>query len=111
MVRALGFEPKDRRIEDRSRIQIAFTLALDHRSHPEETPMSKRKEHGSMSKLLLRARERIQTALNWNHGYEGGQGIVEYALSLVLIANIVVVILSVVGHQISNRFGVINNNL
>ncbi|MGD0371366.1 MAG: Flp family type IVb pilin [Candidatus Dormibacteria bacterium] len=42
---------------------------------------------------------------------EKGQGMVEYALILVLIAIVVIVILQVVGHQVNNVFSNISNAL
>ncbi|MGA8208280.1 MAG: Flp family type IVb pilin [Candidatus Dormiibacterota bacterium] len=40
-----------------------------------------------------------------------GQGMVEYALILVLIAVVVIVILSVVGHNTSDVFSNVSNGL
>lgn len=42
---------------------------------------------------------------------ESGQGMVEYALILVLIAIVVIVILTTVGHQINNVFSNISHGL
>ncbi len=42
---------------------------------------------------------------------EGGQGMVEYALILVLISIVVIVILQVVGKQVNNVFSNISNGL
>jgi pilus assembly protein Flp/PilA len=42
---------------------------------------------------------------------ERGQGMVEYALILVLIAVVVIVILTVVGNQVSNVFSNVSNGL
>jgi pilus assembly protein Flp/PilA len=42
---------------------------------------------------------------------EKGQGMVEYALILVLIAIVVIVILTVVGHQVNNVFSNISSSL
>ncbi|NJM05034.1 Flp family type IVb pilin [Candidatus Gracilibacteria bacterium] len=42
---------------------------------------------------------------------EEGQGLVEYALILVLIAIVVIGILSVLGGQVSNVFSQINSGL
>ena len=42
---------------------------------------------------------------------EEGQGMVEYALILVLIAIVVIVVLAVVGHQVSDVFNNINSGL
>ena len=41
--------------------------------------------------------------------HEEGQGLVEYALILVLIAVVVIAILSLVGNQVSNVFSSINS--
>jgi pilus assembly protein Flp/PilA len=42
---------------------------------------------------------------------ERGQGMVEYALILVLIAVVVIVILTVVGNQVSNVFSNVSSGL
>ncbi|MGZ6378782.1 MAG: hypothetical protein ACXWO2_09560 [Candidatus Limnocylindrales bacterium] len=42
---------------------------------------------------------------------EGGQGLAEYALILVLIAVVVIVILTVVGRQVNNVFSNVSNGL
>jgi pilus assembly protein Flp/PilA len=42
---------------------------------------------------------------------EEGQGLVEYALILVLIAIVVIVILSVLGKQVNNAFSNVSNGL
>ena len=42
---------------------------------------------------------------------ERGQGMVEYALILVLIAIVVIVILQVVGNQVNNVFSNVSNGL
>jgi pilus assembly protein Flp/PilA len=42
---------------------------------------------------------------------ESGQGMVEYALILVLIAIVVIVILTMVGHQVNNVFSNISHGL
>ncbi len=42
---------------------------------------------------------------------ESGQGMVEYALILVLIAVIVIVILTTVGHRVNNVFSNISHGL
>jgi pilus assembly protein Flp/PilA len=42
---------------------------------------------------------------------ERGQGMVEYALILVLIAVVVIVVLQVVGNQVNNVFSNISNGL
>jgi len=42
---------------------------------------------------------------------EGGQGLVEYSLILILVAIVVIVILSVVGAQVNNVFSNVSNGL
>lgn len=42
---------------------------------------------------------------------ESGQGMVEYALILVLIAVVVIVVLTTVGHQVNNVFSNISHGL
>jgi len=42
---------------------------------------------------------------------ESGQGLVEYALILILIAIVVIVILNVVGQQVNNVFSNISNGI
>lgn len=42
---------------------------------------------------------------------EHGQGMVEYALILVLIAVVVIVILGIIGHQVNNVFSNVSNSL
>lgn len=42
---------------------------------------------------------------------EGGQGLVEYALILVLIALVVIVVLQVLGNQVNNSFSNVANGL
>jgi pilus assembly protein Flp/PilA len=44
-------------------------------------------------------------------GEEDGQGMVEYALILLLIAIVVIVILQVVGKQVNNVFSNVSNGL
>ena len=61
-----------------------------------------------LSGLYLRLKARF--ALQLEQGEEG-QGMVEYALILVLIAIVVIVILSVLGKQVNNAFSNISNGL
>jgi pilus assembly protein Flp/PilA len=42
---------------------------------------------------------------------EDGQGLVEYALILVLVAIVVIIVLSILGPQIGNVFSQINQTL
>lgn len=60
-----------------------------------------------MSGLYLRLRELMLSARN----EERGQGMVEYALILVLIAVVVIVILTVVGNKVNNVFSNVSNGL
>jgi pilus assembly protein Flp/PilA len=66
----------------------------------------------AMQSQVLRLREfaseRLQALL---HADERGQGMVEYALILVLIALVVIVILTTVGHQVNNVFSNISHGL
>jgi pilus assembly protein Flp/PilA len=60
----------------------------------------------------LRCREHCRTELERIvDGSEGGQGMVEYALILVLIAIVVIVVLTTVGKQVNNVFSNISNGL
>jgi pilus assembly protein Flp/PilA len=63
---------------------------------------------GLFALLYLRASEYGRTRLA---AREDGQGMVEYALILVLIAIVVIVILQVVGKQVNNVFSNISNGL
>lgn len=59
---------------------------------------------------------RLRWAASWLRAVcgrddESGQGMVEYALILVLIAIVVIVILQVVGQQVNNVFSNISNGL
>lgn len=62
---------------------------------------------------LIRCREFVASQLERvvAQSHEEGQGMVEYALILVLIALIVIVILTTVGHQVNNVFSNINHGL
>jgi pilus assembly protein Flp/PilA len=60
-----------------------------------------------LSDMYLRIRESLVHAKD----DEEGQGMVEYALILVLIAVVVIAILIVVGHQVNNVFSNISNGL
>ena len=61
-----------------------------------------------LSTLYLRGTELVARSLERN---EEGQGMVEYALILVLIAIVVIVILSTVGKRVNNVFSNISNGL
>jgi pilus assembly protein Flp/PilA len=56
----------------------------------------------------FRAAEAIRSALTAD---EDGQGMVEYALILVLIALVVIVVLQVLGKQVNNVFSNVSNGL
>ncbi|MFN2569579.1 MAG: Flp family type IVb pilin [Candidatus Dormibacteria bacterium] len=60
-----------------------------------------------MTGMYLRLRELMVRAQEG----EEGQGMVEYALILVLIAVVVIVILAVVGNQVKNTFSNVSNGL
>jgi pilus assembly protein Flp/PilA len=61
-----------------------------------------------LSGLYLRLHASVAPRLEQG---EEGQGMVEYALILVLIAIVVIVILSVLGKQVNNTFSNISNGL
>jgi pilus assembly protein Flp/PilA len=63
--------------------------------------------HDSVATLYLRMTEFVAQQVD----REEGQGMVEYALILVLIAIVVIVILSVVGKRVNNIFSNISNGL
>jgi pilus assembly protein Flp/PilA len=62
-----------------------------------------------LTDVYLRFRETINRALD--HDKEDGQGMVEYALILVLIAVVVIVVLTTVGKKVSNVFSNISSGL
>jgi pilus assembly protein Flp/PilA len=55
--------------------------------------------------------ERIRAALDELNTREEGQGMVEYALILVLISIVVIVILTTLGHSVNNVFSNISHGL
>jgi pilus assembly protein Flp/PilA len=55
--------------------------------------------------------ERIRAALDRLNAREDGQGMVEYALILVLISIVVIVILATLGHTVNNVFSNISHGL
>lgn len=61
-----------------------------------------------LSNLYLRLRESLTPKRGDD---EEGQGMVEYALILVLIAIVVIVILTVVGNQVKNVFSNVSSGL
>lgn len=60
-----------------------------------------------LSDFYLRVREAARQHMYGDS--EKGQGMVEYALILVLIAVVVIVILTVVGKQVNNVFSNVSN--
>ncbi|HVD03671.1 MAG TPA: Flp family type IVb pilin [Candidatus Dormibacteraeota bacterium] len=64
-----------------------------------------------LSSWYVRLRNRLSEAISGHAAEEEGQGMVEYALILVLIAIVVIVILAVVGHKVSTVFSNINGGL
>ena len=60
-----------------------------------------------ITNCYLRLREKFASLRD----REEGQGMVEYALILVLIAVVVIVILSIVGKQVNNVFSNVNSGL
>jgi pilus assembly protein Flp/PilA len=61
-----------------------------------------------MWQMLL---QKARAALESTRGGQRGQGMVEYALILVLIAVVVIVILHTVGQQVSNVFSNVSSGL
>ncbi len=59
----------------------------------------------------LRLRDRLGQLVTSRDSDEEGQGMVEYALILVLIAIVVIAILAIVGHKVSDVFSNINSGL
>ena len=64
-----------------------------------------------LSTLYVRLQELAARAKDRVVNREEGQGMVEYALILVLIAVVVIIILSVVGKQVNNVFSNVSNGL
>jgi pilus assembly protein Flp/PilA len=55
--------------------------------------------------------ERVRAVLDRLNTREEGQGMVEYALILVLISIVVIVILTTLGHRVNNVFSNISKGL
>ena len=64
-----------------------------------------------MGNRVLEVRERIRDLVEKLPPNEEGQGMVEYALILVLISIVVIVILSTVGKQVNNVFSNVSHGL
>ncbi len=64
-----------------------------------------------LASWYVNVQNRIALALRGREDGEKGQGMVEYALILVLIAIVVIVILAVVGKKVSDVFVNVNKGL
>jgi pilus assembly protein Flp/PilA len=64
-----------------------------------------------MADRFVEVSERIRGLIEEIRAREEGQGMVEYALILMLIAIVVVVILSTLGHTVNNVFSNISKGL
>jgi pilus assembly protein Flp/PilA len=64
-----------------------------------------------MGNWILEAGERIRELGERLHNREDGQGMVEYALILVLVAIVVIVILTTLGKTVNNVFSNVSNGL
>jgi pilus assembly protein Flp/PilA len=62
-------------------------------------------------RVLTQTRRRIGMRGKINELKKKGQGLVEYALILVLIAIVVIVILTFLGQQVSNAFSTISSSI
>jgi len=58
-----------------------------------------------LSDIYLRLREKL-TSLG-----EEGQGMLEYSLVLVLVAVVLIVLVTTIGHHVSNTYSTISNSL
>jgi pilus assembly protein Flp/PilA len=64
-----------------------------------------------MGDLVLEISERIRGLVEQTRTREEGQGMVEYALILMLIAIVVIVVVSTLGHTVNNVFSNVSNGL
>jgi pilus assembly protein Flp/PilA len=92
--------------ETHPRVIVREVAGKDTRDTTSHYPGAKEVNPRMLSNLYLRLRE-----LMVRKDDEEGQGMVEYALILVLIAVVVIVILTVVGHQVSNVFSNVSGGL
>jgi pilus assembly protein Flp/PilA len=85
----------------------------DVQAHPPSfAPANDFARRSAMDYLFLRSREFVLSEIaRLQERPENGQGMVEYALILVLIAVVVIVILSTVGKRVDNVFSNISNGL
>jgi pilus assembly protein Flp/PilA len=65
----------------------------------------------SASRLCLRVREPLLNCLWRVEPDQGGQGLVEYALVLVLIAVVVLIVLGMIGKNVIDLFSNISSGL
>jgi len=68
-------------------------------------------EDSTVIDSVLEVRERIRGVAERLFAHEEGQGMVEYALILVLISIVVIVVLSTMGKTVNNVFSNINKGL
>lgn len=74
-------------------------------------------DESATTMILSAIDSRARWAARWLRSLRGrddaerGQGMVEYALILVLIAIVVIVVLQVVGQQVNNVFSNVSNGL
>jgi pilus assembly protein Flp/PilA len=59
--------------------------------------------------LLLRSREALRGLLQ--HDGEDGQGMVEYAFILILVAMVVIVVLTTLGNRVNNMYSNVSSGL
>jgi pilus assembly protein Flp/PilA len=64
-----------------------------------------------LARLVARFERKFRQLEPGHKSNQRGQGMVEYALILVLIAVVVIVILTVVGQQVSNVFSNVSSGL
>jgi pilus assembly protein Flp/PilA len=64
-----------------------------------------------MGNRVLEVNERIRAALEQLNTQEEGQGMVEYALIVVLISIVVIVIVSTLGKTVNNVFSNVSHGL
>jgi pilus assembly protein Flp/PilA len=61
--------------------------------------------------MLIDVYVHIRQALARARRDEAGQGLVEYGLLVILIAIVVIVLLGVIGHQVTNDFSNVSSGL
>ena len=63
-----------------------------------------------LTAAYLRFGEALKRVLERDDG-EGGQGMVEYALILILVAMVVILVLTVLGRQVSNLYSNVSSGI